>query len=128
MLEEIEVIKDKYELLKQPIYKQISDVALGIKVDSQLYLLEGVPAKIDLKKVGPTAIPNFWSDILTKSPILSAENDFFCLEKLKEFKCELKDPTTNQINVLFRFSSDNEYFSNTELEVEIKHNTDANEP
>lgn len=34
MLEEIEAIKDKYELLKQPIYKQISDVGLGIKVDN----------------------------------------------------------------------------------------------
>ena len=34
MIEEIEAIKDKYELLKQPIYKQISDVALGIKVDN----------------------------------------------------------------------------------------------
>jgi hypothetical protein len=87
MLEEIETIKDKYELLKQSIYKQISDVALGIKVDSSLYLLNGVPAKVDLKKVGPTAIPHFWSDTLGKSGILSGENDYACLEKLKEFKC-----------------------------------------
>jgi len=70
-------------LLKQPIYKQISDAALGIKVDNSLYLLDGVPAKIDLKKVGPTAVPNFWTDILTKDDILSSKNDYFCVEKLK---------------------------------------------
>jgi hypothetical protein len=38
------------------------------------------------------------------------------------------DPVTNHISVLFRFSSETDYFSNTELEVELKHNTDANEP
>jgi hypothetical protein len=37
MNEEIEKIRDKYELLKQPIYKQISAVALGSKVDETLY-------------------------------------------------------------------------------------------
>lgn len=115
-------------MLKQPIYKQISDAALGIKVDSQLYLLDGVPAKIDLKKVGPSAVPNFWTDILTKDDILSGENDFACVEKIKEFKCELLDPKTNHISITFKFSSETDYFSNIELEVEIKHNPDANAP
>jgi len=37
MNQEIDKIKDKYELLKRPIYKQISAVTLGTKVDEELY-------------------------------------------------------------------------------------------
>ena len=59
---------------------------------------------------------------------MCSQHDFDCLGKLKEFKCELLDPVTYHISVLFRFSSETDYFSNTELEVELKHNTDANEP
>jgi hypothetical protein len=32
MLDQIQAVKEKYELLKQPLYKKISDVVLGVKV------------------------------------------------------------------------------------------------
>ncbi len=39
---EIEKIKEKYELLKQPIYHKISAVALGQKVSPSLYSPPGL--------------------------------------------------------------------------------------
>jgi hypothetical protein len=61
MAEELETIREKYELLKQPIYKLISNVALGNKVDAKLYRPEGLPCRGDPSKVQPIAIPNFWA-------------------------------------------------------------------
>lgn len=69
---EIEVLKEKYELLKQPLYKQISNVALGNKVDTQLYKPEGLPCRGDPNKVRPLPIPNFWAEILDKEGLLSS--------------------------------------------------------
>ena len=37
MQEAIEKVKEKYELLKQPIFHQVSQAALGEKVDDKLY-------------------------------------------------------------------------------------------
>lgn len=37
MLEEIDLLKDKYDLLKQPIYSDIAFAAIGRKLDLSLY-------------------------------------------------------------------------------------------
>jgi len=37
MNEEIEKLKDKYEMLRQPIYEQISSAALGCKLKPEVY-------------------------------------------------------------------------------------------
>jgi hypothetical protein len=42
MLEEIHKVKEKYELLKQPIHQQISKAVLGEKLDEKLYSPEGI--------------------------------------------------------------------------------------
>jgi hypothetical protein len=80
---QIEAIKEKYELLKQPLYKQISNVALGIKVDAKLYKPEGLPCRGDPSKVQPVPIPNFWLDVLDKEGLLSSEVDVECFSNLK---------------------------------------------
>jgi hypothetical protein len=71
MIAQIESIREKYELLKQPIYSQISNVALGIKVDTKLYKPEGLPCRGDPNKVAPVAIPNFWGEIFDKEGLIS---------------------------------------------------------
>lgn len=86
---QIEALKEKYELLKQPLYKQISSVALGNKVDSKLYKPEGLPCRGDPTKVQPLPIPNFWGEILEKEGLLNSEVDVECIQKIKEFTCEL---------------------------------------
>ena len=42
MFEEINLIKDKYDLLKQPVFSNIAAAATGKKVDSALYNPEGL--------------------------------------------------------------------------------------
>lgn len=87
MAEELEAIREKYELLKQPIYKQISNVALGNKVEAKLYRPEGLPCRGDPSKVQPIAIPNFWAEVFDKEGLISHNVDVECLGKLKEFSC-----------------------------------------
>jgi len=52
--------------LKQPIFNRISDVALGVKVDKQLYNPEGLPKGGDPAKVTPRPIQDFWGQVLEK--------------------------------------------------------------
>jgi hypothetical protein len=64
-------VKNKYELLKQPIYKQISAVALGKKVADALYKPEGLACQSKIKKMAPKKIESFWGIIFDKEDILT---------------------------------------------------------
>jgi hypothetical protein len=65
MLNEIDKIKDKYELLKQPIYTDISNAVLGQKVSSVSYHNQS------LSKISKS-IPDFWIIVFTKSGIINS--------------------------------------------------------
>ena len=54
--QEIEKIKEKYELLKQPIYHQITQATLGHPVDPLLYAPKELGSKINLKTTKPEKI------------------------------------------------------------------------
>ena len=114
-------------MLKQPLYKQISSVALGNKVDSKLYKPEGLPCRGDPSKVQPIPIPNFWGEILDKEGLLNSEVDVEAIEKIKEFTCELIEQKTNHLRIIFKFTSQNSYFSNLELQVDTKFDLEKNE-
>lgn len=58
-------------MLKQPIYKQVSAVSFGVRVNEALYKPEGLLVKADLKKVAPQRISDFWEVILDKEGLLS---------------------------------------------------------
>ena len=47
-------------MLKQPLYQQISNVALGKKIESKLYKPERLPCRGDPLKITPLAIKDFW--------------------------------------------------------------------
>ncbi len=49
----MEKVKERYELLKQPLYHQMSKAALGEKVDSKLYSPEGIKRDFDPSKTTP---------------------------------------------------------------------------
>lgn len=72
MAEEIEAIRERYELLKQPLFKQISQVALGVKVEGKLYRPEGLPSRGDPNKTAPKAIPDFWGVVLENQGLISS--------------------------------------------------------
>lgn len=57
--------------MKQPIYHKISAAALGQKLEAELYEPEGIPKTIDLKKVTPQKIEDFWGIILDKEGLLT---------------------------------------------------------
>jgi hypothetical protein len=117
---EIEAIRDRYELLKQPLFQQISQVALGSKVDSKLYRPEGLPCRGDPNKTAPKPIPDFWGVVFEKEGLVSNEVDVDCFSKAKELTCEILDHKTNHLRIRFKFSSPTNYFSNLELQVETK--------
>lgn len=87
MNEEIESIREKYELLKQPLFQQISNAALGIKVDAKLYKPEGLPCRGDPARTPPKAIPNFWGIVFGREGLISHDGDLECFEKVKELTC-----------------------------------------
>lgn len=127
MNKEIEALKEKYELLKQPLYKQISQVALGNKVEAKLYRPEGLPCRGDPSKTNPLPIPNFWGEIFEKEGLLNSEADVDCIQKIKEFTCELLSQKDNHIRITFKFTSPPAYFHNTELQVDTKFDLEKND-
>jgi hypothetical protein len=64
MNEEINAIKEKYEMLKQPLHLNLAAVANGKPVDSSLYVPEGIDKLVDFKGVTPQALPKYWSTAL----------------------------------------------------------------
>lgn len=126
MAEEIEAIRERYELLKQPLFQQISQVALGVKVDSKLYRPEGLPCRGDPNKTAPKPIPDFWGVVLENQGLISNEVDVECFSKVKELTCELVDHKTNHLRIRFRFSTATQYFSNLDLQVETKLDGEGN--
>ena len=117
MDEEMEAVRDKYRLLKQPIFTQISDVVLGNRVDKQLYQGEGLPKPADPAKVNPKAIEDFWGIVLEKVGLLCEEVDAGVSGSIAEFLCKVVDPKNNHLRIVFSFR-DNDYFTNHKLEGE----------
>ena len=103
MKEEIEAVTDRFRLLKQPIYAQISDVVLGNKVDKKLYNPEGLPKAGDPSKITPRAIDDFWGEVLEKEGLLSEEVDVAVCDSIREFYCEILDPKKNHFRIAFSF-------------------------
>jgi hypothetical protein len=82
MNQEINLLKDKYELLKQPLYTQIASAAIGKKVDSSLYKPAGSESNAISGSVIPAALPEYWIKVFAKSGLLEEEKDFEAISKL----------------------------------------------
>ncbi len=98
MLDEIDKVKDKYELLKQPIYTGISNAVLGQNInhsDVNSYNLPTISR----------SIPDFWIIVFTKSGILSSDmvSDIDCFKKLSTFTCEMLEDSLNNFKIRFIF-------------------------
>ena len=63
MVEEINAAKDKFQLLKQPLYAKLVSAALGKTVEEELYKPKGVDTTVDLNKATPAPLPEFWATI-----------------------------------------------------------------
>lgn len=98
MLDEIDKVKDKYELMKQPIYTDISNAVLGQQINKD----EG--STYNLSKIS-RIIPDFWIIVLTKSGILSSDmvNDIDCFKKLNTFTCEMIEDSLSNFRIKFSF-------------------------
>jgi hypothetical protein len=111
MNNEIEKIKDSYELLKQPIFNQISSAAIGSPKLSTPYV----------QKRSSSAIPSFWETVLMKAGLLNDENivDMDCFRKIKTFTCEYLDDSLTSFRIAFCFTEEPLYFSNKNISVEV---------
>ena len=87
MNEEINLLKDRYQLLKQPLYAQIETAAVGKEVSAALYKPEGLDSSVDPKTVKPTPLPDYWVTVFEKSGLIQDQSDFEALRKLEELKC-----------------------------------------
>lgn len=98
MLDEIDKVKDKYELMKQPIYTDISNAVLGQKINRD----EG--SSYNLSKIS-RSIPDFWIIVFSKSGILSSDmiNDIDCFRKLNFFTCEMIENNLSNFRIKFSF-------------------------
>ena len=103
MNEELETVRDRFRLLKQPIYTQISDVALGNKVDKKLYNPEGLPKAGDPSKVTPRAVKDFWGEVMEKEGLVSEDIDVGVFDSIREFVCEVLNPKTHHFRIVFSF-------------------------
>jgi len=63
MIGEINAVKDKFELLKQPLYAKLTSAAIGKKLEKELYKPEGIDTSVDVNKVTPTPLPEFWTKV-----------------------------------------------------------------
>jgi len=91
--------------LKQPIYHQLSDAVLGEKLGDELYKIQGIESTVDVKKVKPTKIDNFWGIVLDKEGLLTEEVDVDNITKVSKLRVEMVDPAINHIRVTFDFTS-----------------------
>jgi hypothetical protein len=78
MSNEIEKLKDSYELLKQPLFNQISSAALG------------PPKTRNPQGLANASIPSFWETVLMKAGLLNDEKaiDMDCFKKMEAFTCD----------------------------------------
>lgn len=70
MHEEINLLKDKYDLLKQPIFAEIASAAVGKKVDAELYKPSGVDLPGDFEKIVPSALADYWQTVFVSSGLI----------------------------------------------------------
>ena len=70
--------------MKQPLYVEISNAALGIPVRKELYQHKEKNSQIVAKR-----IPDFWEVVMTKAGILNDEItvDLDCFQHLSSFTC-----------------------------------------
>lgn len=122
MREEINAIKDKYDLLKQPIFEDIAAAASGNKVKETLYKPEGLKMPENYSKLTPTALPDYWLTVFTNSGIIEEKQDLEAFGKLSSFKCELMDQSGAQMRLIFKFKEEPSLFSNKELTIECSTN------
>jgi hypothetical protein len=118
MSEEIERIKDKYEIKRQPLYNQMAAAALGRPLQpelKQMLELHGISPKQQ-----PTRIESFWTSVLEKTGLLMQEVDAECLRTMAEFKCELVDLPTSHYCLSFAFHPATPYFANQQLTLSFR--------
>lgn len=118
MQEEINLLKDKYDLLKQPIFADIGSAATGKKVDASLYKPQGVDCPANSDQITPSALPDYWKTVFLNSGLLEEEQDIEAFGKLSEFNCELIDPLKNHLKLTFTFSESPSFFTNKVLYIE----------
>lgn len=70
MFKEINVLKDKYDLLKQPVYADMASAALGKKVNRDLYQPMVSDTLPDPDKVTPAALPDYWLVVFENSGLI----------------------------------------------------------
>ena len=62
MLDEIDQIRDKFELLKQDVYQNMAKAASGEPVNPKLYQTD--------KKVNPKPLPDYWLTVFKNSGLV----------------------------------------------------------
>lgn len=118
MSEEIERIKDKYEIKRQPLYNQMAAAALGRPLQpelKQMLELHGIS-----NKQQPSRIDSFWTSVLEKTGLLMQEVDAECLRTMAEFSCELVDLPTSHYRLSFAFHPATPYFANKQLALSFR--------
>jgi hypothetical protein len=126
MVTEIEKLKDKYELMKQPLYSEISHAVLGKGSHKEL----SCPTSSSRKsKVTSSNIPEFWMVVFAKAGLLNdeIEVDMDCFQNLSAFTCDHLEENFNQVRISFTFKRAPKYFKNQQLEILIEMGSEDDE-
>lgn len=107
MSNEIEKLKDSYELLKQPIFNQISSAALG----------PHKTAHRNQQSQASPSIANFWETVLMKAGLLNDEKaiDMDCFKKMETFTCDYLEDDLKSFKITITFSEEPIYFTNKRI-------------
>ena len=65
---------------------------------------------------------------MDKEGLITEEVDVDCITKVTQFKCELLSHSTNHLRITFKFGEETKYFSNKQLQVESRYDSEKNEP
>lgn len=103
MQKEIDAVKEKYELKRLPLMNKISDAVSGKKLDKSLYTENEFVKSINLNKVKPKALKDYWGKVFDACGLISHEHDIDLLQKLISFRCDLIDAKIQNIKVVFEF-------------------------
>lgn len=103
MQKQIDLVKEKYEKLKQPLLSQIADAVAGKNLGQSIYGGNDLTKDINLKQVKPIAIKDYWSKVFTSIGLVGNEDDIDLLDHVVLFKAQMVDARTNHIKLFFEF-------------------------
>lgn len=99
--------------------KQLAAVVAGNKLEKELYAGNDATKSINLNRIKPKRIADYWSMAFQHCGIISIASDIDCFEKCLYFSCERFGENSQNLRIDMKFEGGCPYFTNTTLGLEI---------